>query len=372
MGEGQGLWMRRPRLKISSSHAVAYYHCVSRVVNREFVLGDAEKEQFIRFMRLYEKLYGLRVISYCVMSNHFHILVEVPQRPADEDLPDDKGLVAHVQACLGEGKATELAWELEHFRSQKNHEAAEALRQRWFSRMWDISRYMKVLKQRFTQWFNGRHNRRGTLWEDRFKSVLVEGAGQALKTMSAYIDLNPVRANICDDPKDYRWCSYAEAVAGGKRAREGYRFLDSFEVTSDGSTVEGAKGKGVGDFLRRYRCYLFGIPESQAVREEELAREEGGGEARVYRARIPREKALEVLKEGGKLKRSDYLRCRVRYFCDGAAIGSKGFIEQVFRESKDRFHEARATGARSLQGLETVSKPERLYNLRQLRKDVVC
>ncbi len=59
-----------------------------------------------------------------------------------------------------------------------------------------------------------------TLWEDRFRSVLVERKGQALRAMAAYIDLNPVRAKICDDPKDYRWCGYAEAVAGGKEARE--------------------------------------------------------------------------------------------------------------------------------------------------------
>ena len=56
---------------------------------------------------------------------------------------------------------------------------------------------MKVLKQRFTQWFNGRHARRRTLWEDRFRSVLVEGKGQALRAMAANIDLNPVRAKIC-------------------------------------------------------------------------------------------------------------------------------------------------------------------------------
>ena len=61
---------------------------------------------------------------------------------------------------------------------------------------------------------------KGTLWEERFKSVLVED-GHAARTMAAYIDLNPVRAGMVDDPKDYRWCSYAEAVAGKKRAREG-------------------------------------------------------------------------------------------------------------------------------------------------------
>jgi len=305
------------------------------------------------------------------MSNHFHILVEVPKRPEEEDLPNDQELVAHVSRCLGDGKATELAWELEHFRAQNNDEAAEALREKWFSRMWDVSRYMKVLKQRFSQWYNGRHNRRGTLWEDRFKSVLVEGKGVALKTMAAYIDLNPVRAQICDDPKDYRWCSYAEAVAGGRPARQAYVFLNSYTVGSDGLVSEMSetekKGFSQKEILRRYRCFLFGIPESEMAQEEERKREGKGGEAHVYRARLSREKALEVLDEGGRLTRANYLRCRVRYFCDGAALGSKEFVEGVFQELKDHFHTARKTGPRPLH----LRKPERLYNLRQLQKEVV-
>lgn len=51
--------------------------------------------------------------------------------------------------------------------------------------------------------------------------MLVEGAGNPLQTMAAYIDLNPVRAGLVDDPKDYRWCDYAEAVSGSEQARSG-------------------------------------------------------------------------------------------------------------------------------------------------------
>jgi hypothetical protein len=197
--------MRRARLKAPKSHPVSYTHCVSRIVNRDFVLKEAEKTRFYNLMRMYEEFCGLRIVSYCLMSNHFHLLVEVPRRPEAEMLPDDEGLIAHVESSLGEKAATSLRWELELFRGQGADDAAEALRERWFGRMWDISQFMKTLKQRFTQWFNGRYNRKGTLWEDRFRSVLVEGKGPALKAMAAYIDLNPVRANICDDPKDYRW-----------------------------------------------------------------------------------------------------------------------------------------------------------------------
>ena len=63
--------MRRPRLKAPAGSSVAYYHCVSRVVNRELIFGPEEKEKLVEFMRVYERLYGLRVVSYCMMSNHF-------------------------------------------------------------------------------------------------------------------------------------------------------------------------------------------------------------------------------------------------------------------------------------------------------------
>ncbi|WP_307832963.1 transposase [Roseibacillus ishigakijimensis] len=354
---------------------MAYYHCVSRVVNRDFVLGEDEKAQFYRLMRLYEKLYHLRVVSYCIMSNHFHVLVEVPQRPAEEDLPDDAGLISHVFNCLGEGPAANLRWELEHYRSQGNDQAAEELREKWFSRMWNLSAYMKILKQRFTQWFNRVHQRRGTLWEDRFKSVLVEGKGPALKAMAAYIDLNPVRAGICQDPAEYRWCSYGEAVGGSRIARRALAWLDSWVVGSTGEPRprrDSEKSPSIRESLRRYRCYLFGVPESEIRQEEELAHEEGGGRAQIFRDRISREKALEVLASGVRLEAADYLRCRVRYFLDGVALGSKSFLAELFEATRDEhFAPSRQTGPRSLKGLATVPKPQRLYNFRQLGKDAL-
>jgi hypothetical protein len=75
---------------------------------------------------------------------------------------------------------------------------------------------MKLVKQRFTQWYNRKHGRKGTLWEERYRSVLVDSAGEALATMAAYIDLNPVRAGLVDDPKDYPWCGYGEATEGNR------------------------------------------------------------------------------------------------------------------------------------------------------------
>jgi hypothetical protein len=358
--------MRRPRLKAPAFLPVAYYHVVSRIVNRDFVLGAEEKDKLIEYMRLYERFGGLRVISYCIMSNHFHILVEVPQRPDAAALPDDAGLVAKVRTDLGDKLANDLEWQLELHRKQENTSAAEELREKWFARMWDISAFMKVLKQRFSQWFNGRHARRGTLWEDRYRSVLVEGKGQALRAMAAYIDLNPVRAKICDDPKDYRWCGYAEAVAGGQEAREAVAFLAALNPHG-GMKPETAVAPSPKEALRRWRCHLFGIPESELRQKDEVSK---GGMAAINRDRIPREKALEVLARGGKLSQADYLRCKVRYFSDGAVIGGKAFVNEMFAAFRGRFGRKRKDGARPLRGLAGDSKDDRLFNLRQLRTAV--
>jgi REP element-mobilizing transposase RayT len=68
-----------------------FYHVISRVVDRRFVLGVEEKEKFRMLMRMQEKFTGCRATSYCLMDNHFHILLEVP--PMAESGLSDEGLL---------------------------------------------------------------------------------------------------------------------------------------------------------------------------------------------------------------------------------------------------------------------------------------
>ena len=64
---------------------------------------------------------------------------------------------------------------------------------------------MKAVKYAYLQWYNKKTKRKGPVWQDRFKSVLLENDEKMLLTMAAYIDLNPVSAGFVKHPKDDRW-----------------------------------------------------------------------------------------------------------------------------------------------------------------------
>ena len=339
--------MRTARAKHERG-TVGYYHCISRVVDRQFVLGEEEREQLVTLMRRYEAFCGVKVITYCVLSNHFHLLVEVPQRPEPEQLPSDAELVALVRKARDSYGSATLEQDLKGLRKEQADAAAEALRERFFCRMWDVSWFMRLLKQRFTQWYNKRRNRTGTLWEDRFKSVLVEGAGEALCTMALYIDLNAVRAAMVTDPGEYRWCGYGEAMAGVRAAREGLAVVVN-AVRSNG--IEAVLPQRV---MAEYRLELFGRGESRGLTEE----------GKPKRLGISQERIEAVLKKKGKLERWEAVRCRVRYFSDGLILGSRPFVERFFKKNRRRFGPRRQNGARAMR---YVNLPE-LFTMRDLQK----
>ena len=91
--------MRRPRLKGIPGHPLSYFHCLSRVVDRQFLFGELEREQFVRYLREYEAFCGVRVLTYCILSNHFHLLVEVPEKPAQP--LDAEAVIQKLEGLFG-------------------------------------------------------------------------------------------------------------------------------------------------------------------------------------------------------------------------------------------------------------------------------
>ncbi|MDP4647907.1 MAG: transposase [Akkermansiaceae bacterium] len=350
------------------------YHCISRVVDRRFVFGDEEREVFRMFMRMYENFSGCRVLSYCVMSNHFHLLLEVT--PVPDSGISDEVLLERLMALYSEKHVEGVRVELSAAREEERKMTAdnldkkgdillrsEEIRAPYLKRMHNLSLFMKGLIQRFTRWFNRKHERTGTLWEDRFKSVIVE-SGTAARTMAAYIDLNPVRAGMVSEPAEYRWSSYGEAVGGGqkgngKKAREG---LVRACMSHRGYGFDAECWKEVSRIYRRAMGLALGRKtsnfKSQTSRKTGISK----NEAEVLES----EDNETVLPD---LDLAAMLRQRIRYFTDGAIIGSKGFVNDAFAASRERFSDKRKDGARRMRGAASAAK-DHLWSARDLRVGV--
>ena len=293
--------MRKPRHFIKGP-GTRFYHALSRIVDRQFLFHDPEKEFFRRTFRKLEGFTGVRVLDYSLMSNHFHLVLEVPERHEI----DDAELLRRLRCLYSRAEVREFEKQLQEWEKEGNHDLAQQARERFFVRMFDLSSFMKDLLQRFTQWYNEQHERTGTLWEGRFKAVLIEGQNQALLTVAAYVGLNPVRAGLCLDPKDYRFCGYAEALAGGRAARDGLTRL--MQVYQPGIPWKKA--------LAEYRIYLFGRGELRFLPGP-------GDEAPPA---FSREQVLEVIRQKGEVSLPELLRLRVRYFSASLVLGGREFV----------------------------------------------
>ena len=311
---------------------------MSQVVDQKFIFKEDEKVFFQWLMRRLEKFMGVRVLTYCIMSNHFHVLLEVPECKALSDEELFERINEYYSSPKAEGIRKEYEFLKAYDQDKGNEDKLNAWRKRYLDRMGSLSHFGKDLKELFTKWYNKRNNRRGTLWAERFRSILVENSESTLLTMAAYIDLNPVRAKMVKDPKEYRYCGYGEAMGGKNVARSGICALAQMIRREDNES-------NWKDIAAIYRVHLFA---------------EGDGKG------IDSEWVKEVLKSRGSLSMRELLSCRVRYFRDGLAIGSKLFVENVFETHREWFGEKRKTGARKIK-----CSIEPFYCLRDLQKEAI-
>lgn len=325
--------VRGPRIKVPPEQSEAAYHCITTTVNKEHLFDDVAKEVLRRQLWQVADYCGVKIVTYGILVNHFHVLVRVPQKV----LLSDSELLRRYHVLYPKPTTYQIA-RLDVIQADLvvNGVDAVAWRRRQLALMGDVSQFMKLLKQRFSIWFNRAHRRIGTLWSERFKSVLVEANERVLQTMAAYIDLNCVRAGLVTDPKDYRFCGYAEAVAGNKYAQEG---LQSIAATVSWSAAQA-----------QYREVIFGT----------------GAGAREHAGSIPLGEFKRVLVEGGSLPIATMLRCRIRYFTDGAVLGTRKFVDAQLERYRRSAGACPRTEARSLAaGVEWGD----LMTMRALRRD---
>ncbi len=129
------------------------------------------------------------------MSNHFHALVRM-----------------HPESTFSD---EEIRARLERFYCGDRVENDEVILK--YRRKQDgLSEFMKEIKQGFTRHYNKEYKRRGFFWGQRFKRLIGE-TGQTLINCLAYIDLNPIRANMVDRPEDFRWCALDYLMQTGNK-----------------------------------------------------------------------------------------------------------------------------------------------------------
>jgi len=138
---------RKPRIEIDG-----YYHIVNRGVEQRVVFSDPEDyAYFEELMCFYAKSYGIVIHNYCLMSNHYHLLLEI------------KGET--------------------------------------------LSKYMRQLNMNYAIYFNKKNKRSGHLWQGRFKSWYVTDEAY-LYTLICYIEQNPIKANLVQTLEEYPYSSY--------------------------------------------------------------------------------------------------------------------------------------------------------------------
>lgn len=307
----RGMRMKRALMRGESG----CYHVVSRVCGRGFLLKDTEKERFRDLLGRVAGFCGVQVMTFAILDNHFHLLVRVPGAVGELS---DAELLDRARLIYGkERKGQPLSLFRIGLALQSGGEVREGMRQLLMSRMASLPMFVKLLKQRFSIGYNRAHDRVGTLWEDRFHSVLVEDTAAALRAVGAYIDLNPVRAGIVKDPKDYRWSGFGEA-AGRQSGLAGYALFQHL-AAKHAETVE--------QVAAAYRRYLY---------------VSGGASAK---GRIFTQAEVEaVMKTGGELSKAQLLRCRLRYMTRGAVLGAQSFVEKWRTKSRRANSRAAAPG----------------------------
>jgi putative transposase len=300
---------RIARIKVAGEATV--YHVMSRTALDGFVLGDVEKDFLLKLIKRLSGLYFSEIIGFCLMGNHFHLLcrMHLGGEYSDDDIRQRYGAFFEGEQDAKDRKLTD--------------DQIGRFREKWA----DLSEFMKDLKQTFSRFYNKRHNRKGFFWSERFKSVIVDN-GDTLINCLAYIDLNPVRANIVEKPEAYRWSSIGYHV---QRDNEGGFLSLDFGLAEFGY-------KNASERLNHYRKFLYEKGQISGIGKEQ---------SRDF-----------------KLNELDKFGYRTRYFIDSGIIGSREFVEKIYQRFKHHFLTDKEKRPKPISGLEGI------YSLKNLSEAI--
>jgi len=245
------------------------HHITSRIAHKVRFLQDQERNDLVDIIRRSAEFTGVKLIGWCVMINHFHILAFLPppQEIGEEEILRRYGVLKGVKAEKGaEARLAQL---------RLGGDMDEAAR--WLDsqkrRMYNIGEFVKIVKQWFTEEYNRRNGHKGTLWESAYYDRIVEFKKTPIEKCLGYVHLNPLRAAICATFDGYPWSSYSAFKKGDGLAVEGMRF-----VYEKGQ--EDAAEPTVGEISDRHEALLASLLEDwKRRRAEEIAIKRASGYA---------------------------------------------------------------------------------------------
>ena len=292
------------RMKVKN--AGCYYHLFNRIAGfdeNDYPFTTEDKEHGVNLIRNLCEYYLIEVISVAWMGNHFHLVVYAP---GQDELPPAQEIAARHNNYYKTMKHLYTYTFLPNI-DPRNTRQIEKIS----LNMIDISCFMKAVQQRFSRAYNKRHKRHGRLWQNTFRSVILQGIS-SLKACINYVELNPVRAGLTESPENYRHTTWGNYCLTGK-----HMFYENFVKHYRGSLYrEDTSNWSDNDLLNYFRSDLKRI----------VAAETGA----------PDEEVINIIKSARPkpTMQLNFLQ-RTRHFTEGAILGSKEFILEIAGRFKD-------------------------------------
>ena len=202
------------------------HHITSRIAHKvRFLQEEAERNDIIEMIRRAADFTGVKLLGWCIMINHFHILAFLPT-PVEVD---EKEVLRRYGVLKGAKGAAALEEQLAKLRleGETGSKEAERLLDIQRKRMYSIGEFVKIVKQWFTEEYNRRNSHTGTLWEGAYHDRVVAYCHKDIAECLGYIHLNPIRAAACATFDGYAWSSYSAFKKGDPVAIAGMRFVYS-------------------------------------------------------------------------------------------------------------------------------------------------
>jgi putative transposase len=215
------------------------YHILTRGNNRQDVFKEEnDYKRYIEMLKKYKERYKFKLYHYVLMRNHIHLILETSREGGE------------------------------------------------------LSEIMKGINLSYVQYYKNKYSHIGHFWQDRYKSILISKDNYLL-ACGSYVELNPVRARIVEDPRDYKWSSYNNYAYGKKDP-----IVDAHPIYRELSNDERER-------RRKYRELVKGMIREKGAMKGEMGRRVVYGSDDFVKKMAREYKVEAVIKPRGRPRREE-------------------------------------------------------------------